>query len=273
MNLLITAIIVDDEKIIRQGLRKMIGDHCPQIQVIGEADNGEAALALTQEARPDIAIVDIRMHRMNGLEYIAEAKKQGLSTRMVILSGYADFSYAQQGMALGCFGYLLKPVQNEELVSLLDQLVNTITAQRQNQKLLDQAKSMEQLRQLAVDASASDGSPNALVHNAIRYVEKQMAKPISVNEVADHLGISGSYLSTLFRKETGMTLTGFITQCKMEKACAMLEQTNKKIYEVGEALGYTDVKHFCKVFRKSIGCTPSEYRERKLVPKKDARLQ
>ncbi len=262
---MITAIIVEDEKIIRQGLRKMIGDHCPRIQVIGEADNGEAALTLTKEHLPDIAVVDIRMHRMNGLEYIAEAKKLGLPTKMVILSGYADFTYAQQGMALGCFGYLLKPVQSEELAALLDLLADVIEDQHQNQKLLDRAKSLERMHQFVAKPDSGDSAPNTLIGSAIRYVENHAEKAISVNEVADHLGISDSYLSTLFRRETGMTLTGFITQFKMNKACVLLKQTNKKIYEVGEALGYTDVKHFFKVFRKAIGCTPSEYRERNLV--------
>lgn len=101
-----------------------------------------------------------------------------------------------------------------------------------------------------------------IVRDAVSYVKKNYTSPIGVNEVAGYLGISSSYFSTLFRKETGEKFISFLIRYKMDKACEMLDQSNLRIYEISEQLGYVDVKYFCRLFRKYIGCTPSEYRER-----------
>ncbi|MEA5016753.1 MAG: response regulator [Candidatus Limiplasma sp.] len=117
-----TVIIVDDEKIIREGLARVIQDKCPGFQVVGEAADGDSALKLTRALRPQVAIVDIRMPVMGGIDYMRIASQEPSPPRFIVLTGYADFEYARQIIGLGCEGYLLKPLKHKELTELMGKI-------------------------------------------------------------------------------------------------------------------------------------------------------
>lgn len=118
---MIRVMIIDDEKIIRDGLALIIRDKCEGFEVVGEGRDGREALALLDTLRPDICIVDIRMRNMDGIEFIRTAR-QTRDMEYIVLSGYAQFEYAQELMGLGCRHYLLKPVRHQELVEVLESM-------------------------------------------------------------------------------------------------------------------------------------------------------
>jgi len=103
----LTLIIVDDHPVFRSGLCHIIGAK-PEYRLVGEAANGEAALALIEEKQPDIALLDIEMPLKNGLEVAKEVLKKELPTRLVVLTMYADEQIFNEAMDLGVAGYVLK---------------------------------------------------------------------------------------------------------------------------------------------------------------------
>ncbi|WP_199614358.1 response regulator transcription factor [Paenibacillus alkalitolerans] len=117
-------VLADDERLSRLNLVQMIEGMPVPWEVAGEAVNGEQLLQLVEEHKPVIAIVDIRMPRMDGLEAIQAAVARNVSpaTRWIILSGFSDFAYAQKAIQLGASEYLLKPVRSEELERALDRV-------------------------------------------------------------------------------------------------------------------------------------------------------
>ena len=108
-------LIVDDEQLIRQGLRARIEYLGIDVDEIFEAENGLMALRLQEEHPIDVVITDIRMPDMDGLELIQEMQKKNNQIKFVVLSGYAEFSYAETAIRLGVKAYLLKPVSNDDL--------------------------------------------------------------------------------------------------------------------------------------------------------------
>jgi two-component system response regulator YesN len=116
------VLLVDDEPTIREGLRTLIPWEDKGFQVVDTAANGHEALLKCEQMIPDLLIADIRMPGMNGLELVRNIRSQGLDIHILILSGYADFEYAKQALSLKIDGYLLKPVDEDELISYLDQL-------------------------------------------------------------------------------------------------------------------------------------------------------
>ncbi|QYR22862.1 response regulator [Paenibacillus sp. sptzw28] len=112
-------VIADDESLIRASLASMIRDMDSAWSIVGEATNGEELLELIAEHKPNIAIVDIRMPKLDGLEAIRAAKAVSPLTNWIILSGFSDFAYAQQALKLGVSEYLLKPVAPAELEKTL----------------------------------------------------------------------------------------------------------------------------------------------------------
>ena len=120
------VIIVDDEPVIRRGLRETIEWDALGLEVAGEAADGIEALKLIRETRPEILITDIRMPEMDGIELIREVKKLDLNIKITILSGYSDYDYLKAAIRLGVDNYLLKPIDNDELISNLRNAVDEI---------------------------------------------------------------------------------------------------------------------------------------------------
>lgn len=110
----ITVVIADDEVAIRSGLQKIVNIDQFNIKVLDTADNGRRALSLIQEFQPDLAIIDINMPEMDGLEVIRLSLESEAKTRFFILSGYDDFSYAQTAICYGVKYYFLKPLNIAE---------------------------------------------------------------------------------------------------------------------------------------------------------------
>ena len=117
-------IIVDDEKYIRKSIMNRVDWQRLGLTVAAEAGNGIEALELLKNIRPEIILVDIRMPRMDGLEFIAEAKKILPSSSYVVMSAYHDFAYAKKAIQLGVEDYILKPVEEEELSSVISAIVH-----------------------------------------------------------------------------------------------------------------------------------------------------
>lgn len=115
-------VIADDEALVRASLISMLEEMEGSWTVLGEAANGEELLDIVGRYLPDIAIVDIKMPRLSGLEAIQKGKQLSPLTQWIILSGYSEFSFAQQALKLGASEYMLKPVDPEELRKTLHQV-------------------------------------------------------------------------------------------------------------------------------------------------------
>ncbi|MDF2960397.1 MAG: AraC family transcriptional regulator [Paenibacillus sp.] len=100
-----------------------------------------------------------------------------------------------------------------------------------------------------------------IVEQARQYVEEHLQSVITLPAVADYVGVSPNYLSSLFKKETGITFVEFITDKKLSQAKEWLINPEMPIYEIAERLGYNDRRYFREIFKKKVGKTPSEYRD------------
>jgi two-component system, response regulator YesN len=123
---MLKILIVDDDKIIRRGLRTIIENDANNFKVIGEAANGLRALEVIEEMKPDILITDIKMPLMDGIELINNILKKGIKLKTIVLSGYDDYKYVRETLKNGAIDYILKPVENEELINLLEQIKDKI---------------------------------------------------------------------------------------------------------------------------------------------------
>lgn len=134
-----TVLLVDDESYTRQGLRNLIDWEACGYRVTDEADNGEDALAVIRERQLDLVITDIRMPEMDGLELIRRAREElSACPSFIIISGYDDFSYAQQAVRYGVFDFVLKPIDEGILTSALrklDQVMARSKAEQAQQAL------------------------------------------------------------------------------------------------------------------------------------------
>ena len=119
---MIKVFLVEDEIVIREGLHRMIPWAEYGFELVGEAGDGEIALPMIREIKPDILITDIKMPFMDGLALSKFVKKELPSTKIIIVSGYDDFEYAQQAISLGVECYLLKPISKKSFIEVLEDI-------------------------------------------------------------------------------------------------------------------------------------------------------
>ncbi len=122
--------LVDDEIVIREGIRESFPWEETSYTLVGEAPDGEMALPMIRDTNPDIVITDIRMPFMDGIEFCRILRAQMPWIGIIILSGYDEFEYARQAIALGVKEYLLKPIYSEELRQVLDKVSSQIEEER-----------------------------------------------------------------------------------------------------------------------------------------------
>lgn len=113
------VLIIDDEPIVREGLKNIIDWNALGFTICGEAVNGIDGLDMIMASNPELVLLDIKMPKMNGIELAQEARKRGYKGKIIILSGYSDFGYAQDAIKFGVDSYLLKPVDEEELIEFV----------------------------------------------------------------------------------------------------------------------------------------------------------
>ena len=123
--------VVEDELLIRQSIRKVIENMPGPYALCGEASDGEMALSMMQDLMPDIVLTDIRMPFLDGFELIRHAKAMMPWLKIVIISGYGDFEFAQKAISLGVDQYLLKPIRPPELTRAIEDMAKRIEADKQ----------------------------------------------------------------------------------------------------------------------------------------------
>ena len=112
---MLKMIIADDEPMIVRGIQKLVDWNSLGIEIVGQCFDSTMTLASIIQQKPDIALLDISMPGKTGLEILKVIKTMGLSTRVVFISGFQEFQYAQEAVRLDAGDYLLKPVKTDQL--------------------------------------------------------------------------------------------------------------------------------------------------------------
>jgi two-component system response regulator YesN len=128
---MLKVLIIDDEPIIRNGLKTIIDWNKYGFEIVGDAADGIEGLNKCQELKPDLIIADVRMPGMDGLEMIETLQKKDIDCKFIILSAYSDFEYAQKAIELGAKFYILKPIEESELIDKLEKVYETIKNERE----------------------------------------------------------------------------------------------------------------------------------------------
>lgn len=129
-------VIVEDEASIREGMEKILKKLDPSYEVAGKAADGMEGMEVIRREKPDLIIMDIRMPDLDGLTMLKRLRKEGITSKALVLSAYSDFSYAKQAMELGVSNYLLKPVKIQELKKALKQMEEEVQEKNHQGMLL-----------------------------------------------------------------------------------------------------------------------------------------
>ncbi len=245
-----SLLVVDDEFNIRNGLVTSVPWETIGVRVVGQAQDGREALELAKTLAPDLVVTDISMDEMDGLDFTAALLELRPRTKVIILSGYGEFAYAQRALSLRVSAYLLKPIDPDDLLAQVAEAVKELEAERDLARRLG-------------EPSGDESLGRAVIRRAREFLESRFADhETSLEALADHLGLTPGYLSKLFKAETGRNYSEELAHLRIEKAKELLLHSNLKLAEVGTRVGHPNPQYFATVFRRATGMSPSEFRER-----------
>jgi two-component system, response regulator YesN len=377
------ALIVDDERNVRNVLRQLGEWNRLGITEILEAANGVEALGIVKKENPDIIFTDIKMPKMSGMELIEELNQLPFKGKVILVTGYDDYTFMRKAIQLNSFDYLLKPIEEEAFQAVLEKVTGEVKAEAaeglEQGDILEEAMKLrgnqimtavcsgkriekdtiapllpdngdmdmtllsfygKQRPEIHIDAldeelrarrigraftylngeslcigittkgqwlyaeewmrdkmtvpvrltQAKLDSPGMIpevftrlfqeleqnqyrtirrldemeaakrIEAIVSYVETYYMEDISLEKLSKMFFLTREHISRTFKKETGMTLSKFVTQLRINQAKSWLMETEESIYSIAIMLGYQDEKYFSKLFKKVIGMTPFEFR-------------
>lgn len=242
---MLKIVIAEDEDIIRKGLAYTIDWVSMGYVIAGEAANGEEGLAQIRSLHPDVVIADIKMPKMDGITMLQEALKE-MRFKSLILTSYTEFEYARKAISLGVTDYILKPVDEEKLAETMKKLHLEIMKSKETELAFENKNSSLDLEYYIELAQLQ----NQYVMGAVKAICKGYDQKISIETIAEDMGISSSYLSRKFKDVTGHTFLDFLNKYRVQQAVKLLNSGLYKVYEISDMTGFCDYKHFCSVFKK-----------------------
>lgn len=266
------VIIVDDEPVIVRGLKQIIDWKKWDCEVAGTAESGQEGMRLIEEKDPDILISDISMPGLDGLSMIAAMKSEYERMQITILTGYRDFDYAQQAIRLGVTRFLLKPSKIDEIEEAISAMIERLKTLEDESRAIagtgriaDEAddingKNRENSIQPHPEEDEDSPASSFIVKNALEYIEENYKLKLKLADVAEKTYVSQWHLSKLLNKHTGQNFSEILNNIRIEKAKELLNDPSLRIGDVAEEVGFLDMAHFSRVFKKQVGISANEYR-------------
>ena len=235
-------LVADDEKKLLTGLCDFYPWKDLGYKIVVRAENGRQALDYIARNPVDVVFTDISMPVMTGVELAEILYREYPQIKVVFLSGFSDFQYARQALRYGVEDYILKPVKTDELRRVFSDLK----------------------QKLDIERGEVVTEPVSYYKNIVNSVEtyvRNTLRTANLDEAAHLVNLSAGYLSTLYKKETGITFSDYILKARMEKSKELLLQPKYKTYDISELLGYENPKNFSRAFKMYYGISPREFRK------------
>jgi two-component system, response regulator YesN len=229
-------LIVDDEYLEIEQLRFLIHRKYPLWNIFS-AEDSVSAWKITEQESIHLAFVDIRMPGEDGLTLSKRLKVKQSGIEIVIVSAHQDFSYAKRAIQAEVMDYLVKPVIEQELLAVIEKYL--------------------EVNKHAVAKSAH-------VQYVIKKIELHFSEKLSLQEIADEIPVSASYLSHLFSEEIGSTFQEYLLTYRIHQAKKLIiSKADWSMSIIAEATGFSSQHHFSNIFKKVEGMTPSMYKDKR----------
>ena len=250
------VLIVEDEELERDFLKSVILDELLPQDTLLTCESGLQAIQMAKQYRPNIIIMDLVISELDGLAAIQEIRKFLPHACITILSAYSDFSYAQKAISFRVFDYLLKPVKPTVFKETFIRMLKS--ASKSNDDVLEKAGCI---------AEETKDDRQCFIEEAVAYINEHFREKLTLEMVASKVYMNPKYFSHVFKKETGLAFTEYITKLRIQHACRLLETTNYKAYRISLECGFSDPSYFNRVFCAQMNMTPQAYRKHTLAGK------
>ena len=239
-------LVAEDELIERKVLCRTLQKYLGDLISLYEAKNGREALEIFAREAPQVAVLDIEMPGLTGLEVARKIRETDKNCAILFLTGFDKFDYARQAISVRAMDYLLKPYNEQELVFAVEDAIRQVSVQLPARPA--QREEDEDMRTAIIRAEIS------------RFIDAHYGEDISMQDAAAALRYSDAYFCKLFKQCFKVNFSAYLNEYRVNKARQLILDPRLSLKDIGAAVGYSDANYFTRVFKRLTGQTPSEYR-------------
>ncbi|WP_037289777.1 response regulator transcription factor [Saccharibacillus sacchari] len=237
-------LIVDDGQYVVEYLKHLLDWKKFGMEHVETTTNPAEARALIDSGRFNLVISDIRMPEISGLDLLEHIYESRLHTKVIFLSGYSQFDYAQKAIRFGALDYLLKPVDQRDMETAMTQAT----------------KHLQEHDPSKYDQPEPKVSPQNVVRVIQAYIADHLGEPLSLEDLGRIVHLHPVYLSRLYKQETSENLSTHILGMRLERSARLLENSTLHVVDIARMVGYRKPQYFIKLFKERYGTTPYQYR-------------
>jgi YesN/AraC family two-component response regulator len=257
---LTTLLIVDDEAIIRNGLVALVWNEIGIDRVLS-ARNGLEAKETLQRHPVDIILSDIKMSGLDGIGLARFVNENSLDCAMVFLSGYSDFTFAQQAIKYQVCDYILKPMQPQAILDTIAKTRRRLEEKRYSKKVIMLHEDIEGVHYLENQLLFYLPRLSAQMEKVVKIVCEHYNTDIGLSDLSRSCNMTPTYVSRRIKQETGYTFMTILTALRLLMAQYLIKQKEPKMATISEKVNFHDQRYFATVFKKAFGMTPLEFRK------------
>ena len=256
-------LLADDEQIERMALARRLTRHFGDSIKISEAVDGADAVAVFKREKCQIAILDIAMPELDGVEAAEQIRHLSRDCVIIFLTAYDEFSYAKRAIVIRALDYLLKPCEEEELLAVMEEAMRLADQQDKRKPGTDGENDSSEFFETDFEfLEPADRDPKSEVAARIlEFIKNNYRKEISMQDAARMLHYSDAYFCKLFKQCFDQNFTTYLTKVRINEAKKLLMNKAASVKDVSMQVGYYDSNYFAKVFRRLTGLLPSEFRD------------
>ena len=242
-------------------------------------------LEVYEREQIQIAVLDIEMPGINGIQAAEQIRKKDRECCIIFLTAFDEFSYAKKAIAVRALDYLLKPYEENELISVLEEAMRLVDESKARKQFVTdhsekkasekepvsrpfsdmEGRDMAAESEIEEDVGGTDrDSSNTrlyMVSEKIEeYIKENYRQDISMQDAARAMNYSETYFCKLFKQCFGKNFTSYLTEYRVTEAKKLLIEPMANVRDIGKAVGYGDSNYFAKVFKRITGHSPTEYR-------------
>ncbi len=249
---MIKILVADDEPIEKAVVKKILDDAFKGEAETCLACNGREAMEVYENEHCDIALLDICMPGINGIEAAEVIRKKYENSVIIFLTAFDEFEYAQKAIRVRALDYLLKPINEEELIAVLEEALRLAGEGRAHRftpfTAVPDKEGQANLRQAAIKKQIAE------------FMEANYVRDISLSDAASAMHYSEPHFCKIFKEIFGKSFILYLTQLRIEKSKELLSDITVNVKDISSKVGFRDSNYYAKVFKRAEGMTPSEYR-------------
>lgn len=238
MSISIKILVADAEPIVYDFVTSIVKKEGLAVSDIFTCANGLQAVNLAKRENPDLAILDLCLPGLRGLEVGAQIREHSPRTLLYMVSVYDEFEYARSAFKMGFCDFYLKPVRPAYIIDMVN-------------RALDKCKEANEVNEVLPQ----------LVRDVNKYIEDYLDQPLALEDIAQAVFISSCYLSRKYKELSGQSITQTILDSRLKKAVELLTGTEQSITDIAQQVGFSNSSYFGTCFKAAYGLTPLQFRK------------